>query len=194
MLMHLGTWNRLNWTLHHTPKPSYHGKDAPPPPLHRLAWLVNLSHPIQEALYNPEADLTLFAPDDEALTPPSKKRHHHQLVTSLNPLLASSLNEASQGESTHLFWDALEAIESSKQCQHMTTGWYNTEGGDEPSDRKKKFFLHAVEMVLKYHISPGSKKIHEILDSSTLPTALPILYAILLLSQSRNPLTAFLNL
>lgn len=168
----------LNWTLHHTPKPSYHGKDAPPPPLHRLAWLVNLSHPIQEALYNPDADLTLFAPDDEALTPPSKKRHHLlQQVPSLNPFLAaSSLDQASvHGESTHLFWDALEAIESKKQCHHMADAWYGSEGDDEPSDRKKKFFLHAVEMVLKYHISPGSKKIHEILDSSTLPTALPIL-------------------
>ncbi|KAA1099892.1 hypothetical protein PGT21_024046 [Puccinia graminis f. sp. tritici] len=174
----------FDWILKRTSKPdgpSFNSpsssdecaSDSVPPPLHRLAWLVNISHPVQEALYNPDADFTLFAPDDDALTPPSKKRHHLKEAQAINsPFDAPSVDEASHGESTHLFWDALEAIESMRDCPHMDL-W--SEGEDDEKERKKKFFLHAVEMVLKYHLSPGSKKIHEILDSSTLPTVLPIL-------------------
>ncbi|KNZ45326.1 uncharacterized protein VP01_824g1 [Puccinia sorghi] len=161
----------LNYTLHHTPKPSSHDGDHPIP-LHRLAWLVNLTRPVQEALYNPDADFTLFAPDNDALTPPCKKRRHHQDAAALNPFQASSIDEASHGESTHIFWDALEAIESGKVCPHVGA---LAEGDDDKSEKKKKFFLHAIEMVLKYHLSPGKKKVHEMLDSSTLPTELPIL-------------------
>ncbi|EFP74964.2 uncharacterized protein PGTG_01557 [Puccinia graminis f. sp. tritici CRL 75-36-700-3] len=174
----------FEWILKRTSKPDGSSFNSPPssdecasdsvpPPLHRLAWLVNISHPVQEALYNPDADFTLFAPDDDALTPPSKKRHHLKQAQAINnPFDAPSVDEASHGESTHLFWDALEAIESMRDCPHMDL-W--SEGEDDEKERKKKFFLHAVEMVLKYHLSPGSKKIHEILDSSTLPTVLPIL-------------------
>ncbi|OAV98026.1 hypothetical protein PTTG_25766 [Puccinia triticina 1-1 BBBD Race 1] len=160
----------LDWVLHHTDKPSSAprshgdcGNDAGAPPLHRLAWLVNVSSPVQEALNNPDADFTLFAPDDDALTPPKKRDGWMK-----NPFDQASRNY----ENTHLFWDALEALESMRDCRHMSL-W--TEGEDDEKERRKKFFLHAVEMVLKYHVSPGSKRIHEILDSSTLPTALPIL-------------------
>ncbi|KAH9449518.1 hypothetical protein Pst134EB_020345 [Puccinia striiformis f. sp. tritici] len=164
----------LNWTLHHTPKPSSEGNEHHLP-LHRLAWLVNISHPVQEALFNPDADYTLFAPDDEALTPPHKKRHHHHpedVQAINNPFEALAVDQDSHADSsTHLFWDAVEAIESMNDCPHMNI-W--SEGEDDEKERKKKFFLHAIQAVLKYHLSPGSKKIHEILDSSTLPTELPI--------------------
>ncbi|WAQ89062.1 hypothetical protein PtA15_10A485 [Puccinia triticina] len=166
----------LDWVLHHPSKPSSAppshdecGSDARPPPLHRLAWLVNVSSPVQEALNNPDADFTLFAPDDDALMPPSKKRRDLMV----NPFDPASVDQASHNDqSIHLFWDAIEALESISDCPHMNL-W--AEGEDDEKERKKKFFLHAVEMVLKYHVSPGSKRIHEILDSSTLPTALPIL-------------------
>ncbi|POW07524.1 hypothetical protein PSHT_09914 [Puccinia striiformis] len=89
-----------------------------------------------------------------------------------NPFEALAVDQDSHADSsTHLFWDAVEAIESMNDCPHMNI-W--SEGEDDEKERKKKFFLHAIQAVLKYHLSPGSKKIHEILDSSTLPTELPI--------------------
>ncbi|WAR54979.1 hypothetical protein PtB15_4B597 [Puccinia triticina] len=118
------------------------GSDAHPTPLHRLAWLINVSSPVQEAVNNPDADFTLFAPDNDALMPPSKKRRD------------------------------LMALKSMSDCPNMNL-W--AEGEDNKKEPKKNFFLHAVEMVLKYHVSPGSKRIHEILDNSTLPTEILIL-------------------
>ncbi|OAV87998.1 hypothetical protein PTTG_08769 [Puccinia triticina 1-1 BBBD Race 1] len=80
----------------------------------------------RRAVNNPDADFTLFAPDNDALMPPSKKRR-------------------------------------------------DLMGEHNKKEPEKNFFLHAVEMVLKYHVSPGSKRIHEILDNSTLPTEILIL-------------------
>lgn len=163
----------LNWTLHHTPKPESHHEHSPP--LYRFAWLVNTSQAVQETLYDPHADLTLFAPDDEALAPPSKRKHHHH-----HPILDSyhsnSIDKASYGEDTHPFWDAIEAIRSDPH-RHQSSDEHHPQD-DEDEDPKKlklvKFYLRVIEFVLKYHISPGSKTIAEIADRSTLATKLPV--------------------
>ncbi|WAR51991.1 hypothetical protein PtB15_1B429 [Puccinia triticina] len=96
----------------------------------------------RRAVNNPDADFTLFAPDNDALMPPSKKRRD------------------------------LMALKSMSDCPNMNL-W--AEGEHNKKEPEKNFFLHAVEMVLKYHVSPGSKRIHEILDNSTLPTEILIL-------------------
>lgn len=162
----------LEWTLAHTPKPS--GDDSHhAPSLHRLAWLVNISHPVKEALSDPNADLTLFAPDDEALTPPWKRKHHSENKHSKHAY-ETTQGQTLDDEASHVFWDALETIEN--EFYHPHERHVNLEAGldNDDKEKKKKFFLHAIELVLKYHVSPGRKSLQEIEDRSTLPTALPI--------------------
>ncbi|KAH9809069.1 hypothetical protein DFH28DRAFT_1087011 [Melampsora americana] len=163
-------WEVLNWTLHHPHKSD--NNDHHSVPIQRLAWLVNQSEPIQKILSNPEADLTLFAPDNEALTPPHK-RHHHGHGHGHGPGPHSPRDEPLTPPEDHVFWQALES-NSLKSGHHSFSEGYHLQDDGEDKDKKKKIFLHLLEMVLQYHVSPGKKSLKDILDSSTLPSALKI--------------------
>lgn len=161
-------WEVLNWTLHHPHKSDNNEHHSVP--IQRLAWLVNQSEPIQKILSNPEANLTLFAPDNEALTPPHK-RHHHGHGYGPDPHFLR--DEPLAPPEDHVFWQALESSSLRSGC-HSSSEGYHLQDDDEDKEKKKKFFLHLLEMVLQYHISPGQKSLKDILDSSTLPSDLKI--------------------
>jgi len=162
-------WEVLNWTLHHPHKSG--NNDHHSVPIQRLAWLVNQSEPIQKILSNPEADLTLFAPDNEALTPPHKRHHHgHGYGPGPHSLRDEPLTLTPPED--HVFWQALES-DSLERGHHSSSEAYHLQE-DEDKDKKKKILLHLLEMVLQYHISPGKKSLKDILDRSTLPSDLKI--------------------
>nr|AGT80106.1 fasciclin [Hemileia vastatrix] len=139
----VNTVRTLNWTLHHPPEGSPHKNHHGSLPFHRLAWLVNHSQPTIDALSDPSASLTLFAPDDDALTPPKPSDHHH-----------------SSYDDKHVFWNALNFLQSSE-------GTKDTSNVD-----KRKIFQAIIDATLKYHIVPKKLDALEILDHSTLPTLL----------------------
>ncbi|MBW0487225.1 hypothetical protein O181_026940 [Austropuccinia psidii MF-1] len=147
-------WEVLSWVLKH-PSKSCGENNKHVPPLHRVAWLANLSQPIQNILSDPNLDLTFFAPDDQALTPPKKRR--------------GSLGEGQTSDDSHeLYWQAFEALEDARKFSHLTS--------DHETDKdKKEFLIKLVAMVLKHHISPKSQRISEIHAASTIPSVLKIL-------------------
>lgn len=155
----------LDWALHNTPKPS-ESSNPHALPLYRLAWLVNRSEPVQAILNDPNAGITLFAPDDDALTPPSKRKpHHHRSSFEIFDQDASPVDPMSLADQ-HPFWEALESWQSHDDASATT---------DEP-DTKNAIFLKVLQAVLKYHISPQKRSIDELLDHVTIPTKLPIAY------------------
>ncbi|KAG0147787.1 hypothetical protein CROQUDRAFT_670368 [Cronartium quercuum f. sp. fusiforme G11] len=153
----------LDWVLHHPDKSNEHQKSFP---LRRLAWLVNQSEPIQKILRNPEADLTFFAPDDEALTPPHKRGHRGWGHGPRGPNAITDMPVEQPVD--HVFWQVLAA-----GCPHSHQAHVDDED-DDKKEKRKKFLLHLLEAVLKYHVSPGKKSIKDILDHSTLASALHI--------------------
>lgn len=57
---------------------------------------------------------------------------------------------------------------------HQRPTSYSDVDNDDEKEKKKKFLLHLIEPVLKYHVSPGKKSIKDIVESSTLASALKI--------------------
>jgi len=73
----------------------------------------------------------------------------------------------------HAFWDA-QAEMQAEACPHYREmlGKKHGHGDEKRREKRKKILLHILEVVLKYHISPGEKLLPDILDASTLGTAL----------------------
>lgn len=165
----------LEWTLKHA-----HDDDKPTLPLHKLAFLVNISTPVKEALSDPKADVTFFAPDDRALTPPSRRDDHHHGPPHHLFGAGEDANEASAIAEQHPFWQAARQFQR-EACPHyrqkMAKKALKGGKGDDDDDTKEKrrrFFKKLLAVVLTYHVSPGQKTPQTILDSSTLSTALNI--------------------
>ncbi|CAH7678721.1 hypothetical protein PPACK8108_LOCUS13180 [Phakopsora pachyrhizi] len=155
-------WQVLDWILQNNHKESAGEHHLP---LYRLAWVANLSEPIKHILSDPNADITFFAPDDEALTPPHKKKGdapghdgfgQEQYLADIEGDIVSS-----------------EPDHPVKGCIHAVQKQFENEDGSD-KEKKRKIILHIIESVLRYHISPTKKTIHQLFDSSTIPTDLRI--------------------
>jgi uncharacterized surface protein with fasciclin (FAS1) repeats len=154
----------LNWTLHH---PS----QTHALPLHKLAHLVNHSSSVNDLLNDSSASLTFFAPDDNALTPPWKRGKPHTECrdgTSEWDQAAAVFDNADVA--MHPLWEAVDHVLAVARPESNMVG----DGDDEKMKKRKRVLLHILEVVLKYHVSPGAKTIGEITDASTLPMVLPI--------------------
>jgi hypothetical protein len=152
----------LNKSLHEGhPEPPSRGPHFPPPapphvlPLHRLAWLLNISsaEELKKTLADPKANLTFIAPDDRALTPPHRD------------------DEGEHGPPHHRHsHDDHEPASPKKHPLHSRHILRSLSDHDHtPSDSDKRaFFKKLVGYVLRYHLIPGGAyHPHALADFST---------------------------
>ncbi|GAA5943467.1 uncharacterized protein JCM15063_006481 [Sporobolomyces koalae] len=138
-------------------------------PLHKLAWLVNFSSDAQE--YLQKDDITLLAPDDQALTPPRRRgghgpdHHHHG-----GPRDAHKDDELSREHVPHVFHSEHLSPESLRELASEDND--GDDKDDKEKERRREIFRKIISYVGKYHVVPGRRQAHDLADSSTLATLL----------------------
>lgn len=174
-------WEILNYTLHH---PGHHdhghdhdhehqggggpdgGERPRGPPLHKLAYVVNRTESIKEYLNDPNVAITLFAPDDEALTPPrghGPPSHHRPG------------GGDDDGHHHHHRFDFSAETDDEEASAPLDHPFYAMDGPDhhEPTDEEKRRFVKMlVTAILHYHIAPAEIAYSDLVDKQTIATSL----------------------
>ncbi|GAA5878519.1 hypothetical protein JCM16303_002107 [Sporobolomyces ruberrimus] len=132
-------------------------KDPSHLPLHRLAWLVNFSSETQE--YLKRDDITLLAPDDQALTPPHRRGGEHP-----HGIEHSEYHDFDKSHVAHPF----HSKEFSPKHLHALASV--SEDDDEDKERKREIFRKIISYVAKYHVIPGRRQGHDLAEVSTVAT------------------------
>ncbi|GAA5907633.1 uncharacterized protein JCM6883_001841 [Sporobolomyces salmoneus] len=142
-------------------------KDPAHLPLHRLAWLVNFSSETQEYLRGD--DITLLAPDDQALTPPHRRGgqgdhdHPHHFVNGPHDSL-----DLDKSHVPHPF----HSKEFSPEHLHELASSSEGDDDDKEKERKREIFRKIISYVGKYHVIPGRRQPHDLAEVSTVATLL----------------------
>merc|ERR1711939_80760 len=114
------------------------------PSIHKLAYFVNRSEPVKEYLAKEDISVTLFAPDDDALTPPE---HHHGMLAD---------NDRAEGHpEDHPFYTLKEDHD-----------------GDKDDEEKRRKINMLITALLKYHVAPEKYTVEQLLDKQTIGTIL----------------------
>ncbi|GAA99988.1 uncharacterized protein L969DRAFT_90084 [Mixia osmundae IAM 14324] len=150
----------LNYSLSH----EGHGH------LKKLAYVINKIPAIQDALNDTSATLTLFAPDDRALTPPHRRgdhgpphrRHgHHGKHGRGEDEIAMTVDR----DHPFFAFDDLLSQAASEQ-----TGL--SADDDEDKEKRKEKLRKIATYILKYHVAPKTYSTSELADSATIETIL----------------------
>ncbi|GAA6010688.1 hypothetical protein JCM11491_002897 [Sporobolomyces phaffii] len=170
---HLSILEIINASLGHHHEHE-HGKFAPTVidekdpshlPLHRLAWLVNFSTETQEYLKGD--DITLLAPDDQALTPPHRRDGPELDHPHYRPPHTEAL-DLDRSHVDHPFHSEEFSPRRLRQLAEI--------GGDKDDDkdkeRKREIFRKIISYVGKYHVVPGRRQAHDFAEVSTVATLL----------------------
>ncbi|GAA5910753.1 hypothetical protein JCM6882_002070 [Rhodosporidiobolus microsporus] len=149
------------------------GEHKPDPkhlPLHKLAGLINFSPEAAQLLEG--EDISFFAPDDWALTPPHKRgddKHarsaHHHNGHWVMPL-EQDKEEAPFAEVPHPF-HTREL--SPRRLRKLTAQAFD---GDDDEEKKKEFIKKVIAAITKYHVVPHAVYPRHLADHSTVPTLL----------------------
>lgn len=138
-------------------------------PLTRLAWLVNFSSETQE--YLKKDDITLLAPDDQALTPPHRRggpHEHHE--HHLHPRFRGP-HESLNFDKSHVAHPFHSKEFTPKKLQKLAS--VSEDGDDEDEkERKREIFRKIISYVGKYHVIPGRRQPHDLAEVSTVATLL----------------------
>lgn len=132
-------------------------------------------HKVSLTISNATLSQTLFAPDDEALTPPRHEGghdHDHDHDHDHGPGHHGPHDDAVEDLEAvgvprdHPFFSYAEDITTSKE------GDGDNDDDDKDRERRREFIKKLVTAILKYHVSPSKLFFNELQDKQTIATAL----------------------
>ncbi|GAA5829746.1 hypothetical protein JCM3766R1_001290 [Sporobolomyces carnicolor] len=143
-------------------------KDPAHLPLHRLAWLVNFSSDAQE--YLQRDDITLLAPDDQALTPPHQRgrggpRDGHRAW--MQPVDFPAPDKSHVAHPFH----SKEFAPANLRKLAIDDDDADDDDKDD-KERKREIFKKIISYVGKYHVIPGRRQPRDLAEVSTVATLL----------------------